>query len=174
MPADGYRWRWCHAIGSSAGPSGPHRLDTQPDSDESAWSASLISPITRGSTSVGRSLKDLQRWKWPAFIHPDDVERIVEKCGASLATDEPSCMKRTPYADGKYRWMLHYKVALRNQQGEIVKRYGSRVDIQDRKCAEESLRRSELYREEGQRLGNMASRTWEVQEEAADPSQKTG
>ncbi len=83
-------------------------------------------------------------------------------------------MKRAPYADGKYRWMLHYKVALRNQQGEIVKRYGSRVDIQDRKCAEESLRRSELYREEGQRLGHMASRTWEVQEEAADPSQKTG
>src|SRR5204863_6959452 len=28
---------------------------------------------------VGRSLEDLQGWKWTAFIHPDDVEGIVEK-----------------------------------------------------------------------------------------------
>jgi hypothetical protein len=39
--------------------------------------------------------------------------------------------------------MLHDKVALRNQPGEIVKWYGSGIDIEDRKCAEKRLRRSE-------------------------------
>ena len=33
---------------------------------------------------VGRSLEDLQGWKWTAFIHPEDVEGIVEKWRASL------------------------------------------------------------------------------------------
>jgi len=44
--------------------------------------------------------------------------------------------------------MLHYKVAHHKQQGEIFNFYGSPVDIQDRKCSEESLQRSERYREE--------------------------
>ena len=28
-------------------------------------------------TFVGRSLEDLQGWKWTAFVHPEDVEGIV-------------------------------------------------------------------------------------------------
>src|SRR5713226_4989487 len=38
---------------------------------------------------VGRPLEDLQGWKWTAFIHPEDVEGIVEKWRASLASGEP-------------------------------------------------------------------------------------
>src|SRR5712671_5391085 len=30
-------------------------------------------------TFVGRSLEDLQGWKWTEFIHPGDVEGIVER-----------------------------------------------------------------------------------------------
>jgi PAS domain-containing protein len=37
----------------------------------------------------GRSLEDLQGWKWTAFIHPEDVEGIVEKWRASLVGGEP-------------------------------------------------------------------------------------
>ena|SRR5258708_24306054 len=38
---------------------------------------------------VGRPLEDLQDWKWTAFIHPEDVEGIVEKWRASLASGAP-------------------------------------------------------------------------------------
>jgi len=56
---------------------------------------------------------------------PDDVEGIVEKWRASLASGEPFLHEtRVLRADGQYRWMLHHKVALRNQQDKIVKWYG--------------------------------------------------
>jgi hypothetical protein len=53
--------------------------------------------------------------------------------------------------------MLHHKVAVRDEHGEIAKRYGSSIDIEDRKCVEESLRQSDFYLQEGQRLGRMGS-----------------
>jgi len=114
---------------------------------------------------VGKPLEHLLGWKWTAFIHPDDVEGIVEKWRASLASGEPFLNEsRVLRADGQYRWMLHHKVALRNQQGEIVKWYGSSIEIEDRKRAEEQLlrstqelQRSEFYLAEGQRLGHMGS-----------------
>jgi PAS domain S-box-containing protein len=114
---------------------------------------------------VGQSLEDLQDWKWTAFIHPEDVEGIVEKWRASLASGEPFLHEaRVLRADGEYRWMLHHKVAGRDGHGEIVKWYGSSIDIEARKQAEEQLRRStqelqrsEFYLAEGQRLAHMGS-----------------
>jgi formate hydrogenlyase transcriptional activator len=92
---------------------------------------------------VGRSLQELQGWKWTAAIHPDDVEGIVQRWRASLASGEPFLYEaRVRRADGEYRWMLHHKIALRDQDGKIIKWYGSSIDIEDRKRAEEQLRGS--------------------------------
>src|SRR5690349_3900 len=121
-------------------------------------------------TFVGRSLEDLQGWKWTAFIHPQDAEGIVEKWRASLATGEPfNHEARVRRADGEYRWMLHRKVAVRDGNGQIVKWYGSSIDIEDRKRTEEQLlrstqelRRSESYLAEGQRLAHMGSWAFDV------------
>ena len=92
---------------------------------------------------VGRPLEDLQGWKWTAFIHPEDVEGILEKWRASLASGEPFLHEaRVLRADGQYRWMLHHKVAVRDECGQIVKWNGSSIDIEDRKRAEGQFRRS--------------------------------
>jgi len=94
---------------------------------------------------VGRSLEDLQGWKWTAAIHPDDVEGIVDKWRVSLATGEPFLYEaRVRRADGEYRWMLHHKVAVRDEHGKIVKWHGSSIDIEDRKHAEEKIREQEV------------------------------
>jgi PAS domain S-box-containing protein len=107
---------------------------------------------------VGCSLEDLQDWKWTAFIHPEDVEGIVEKWRASLASGEPFLHEaRVLRADSEYRWMLHHKVAARDGCGQIVKWYGSSIDIEDRKRAEVQLQRSEFYLAEGQRLAHIGS-----------------
>src|SRR3984893_12321960 len=53
--------------------------------------------------------------------------------------------------------MFHRKVPLRDANGNIVKWYGSSLDIEARKPAEEELRRSEFYLSEGQRLARMGS-----------------
>jgi PAS domain S-box-containing protein len=114
---------------------------------------------------VGKPLEDLEGWKWTAAIHPDDVEGIVAVWRASLASGKPFLYEaRVRRADGEYRWMLHHKVAIRDEQGNIVKWHGSSIDIEDRKQAEEQVRRnaeelqrSEFYLAEGQRLGHMGS-----------------
>src|SRR5438876_1503146 len=86
---------------------------------------------------VGLRLEDLEGWKWTAAIHPDDVTGLVAGWRACLASGEPLEFEaRVRRADGEYRWMLHHKVALRDECGQIVKWYGSSIDIEDRKRAE--------------------------------------
>ena len=93
---------------------------------------------------VGLSLADLQGWGWTARIHPEDVEGAVNRWRASLASGEPfEHEARVRRANGQYRWMLHRKVPLRDEHGNIVKWYGSGTDIEDRKRAEDALRASE-------------------------------
>jgi PAS domain S-box-containing protein len=114
---------------------------------------------------LGATLEQVCGWNWRAFIHPEDVEGIVAKWLACLASGEVfEYETRVRRADGEYRWMFHCKVPLRNGRGNIVKWYGSSLDIDERKTAEERLRRnakelqrSEFYLAEGQRLGHMGS-----------------
>src|SRR5271163_2779862 len=111
------------------------------------------------------TLEQVSGWNWTAFIHPEDVEGIVAKWRASLATGEVfEYETRVRRADGEYRWMFHRKVPLRDELGNIIKWYGSSLDIEERKTAEEQvhrnakeLQRSEFYLAEGQRLGHMGS-----------------
>jgi len=107
---------------------------------------------------LGVTLDDVIGWKWRAFIHPEDVEGIVHKWQASLATGEIfEYETRVRRADGEYRWMLHRKAPLRDERANIVKWYGSSMDIEDRKRAEEAQRRNESFLAEGQRLSHMGS-----------------
>ena len=109
-------------------------------------------------TYVGRSLEDLQGWKWTGTIHPDDVEGIVDRWRASLASGEPFMYEaRVRRADGEYRWMLHHKIALRDGDGKIVKWYGSSIDIEDRKQTEQTLRLTESFLLHAQRLTKAGS-----------------
>jgi formate hydrogenlyase transcriptional activator len=114
---------------------------------------------------LGATLEQVSGWNWKAFIHPEDVDGIVAKWLACLASGEVfEYETRVRRADGEYRWMFHHKIPLRDERGNIVKWYGSSLDIEERKTAEEQLRRnsqtlqrSEFYLAEGQRLGHMGS-----------------
>src|SRR6202162_2130545 len=114
---------------------------------------------------LGAALEQVSGWNWTAFIHPEDLDGIVAKWRACLATGEIfEYETRVRRADGEYRWMFHRKVPLRDERANIVKWYGSSLDIEERKTAEEllsrnaqALQRSEFYLAEGQRLGHMGS-----------------
>jgi formate hydrogenlyase transcriptional activator len=107
---------------------------------------------------LGVTLGEVAGWKWKAFIHPEDVEGIVDKWQACLASGEIfEYETRVRRADGEYRWMFHRKVPLRDANGNIVKWYGSSLDIDERKTAEEALRSSEAYLGEAQRLSQTGS-----------------
>src|SRR6266851_2920452 len=114
---------------------------------------------------LGVTLDKVTGWNWTAFVHPEDVEGILAKWRACLVSGEIfEYETRVRSANGEYRWMFHRKVPLRDANGNIVKWYGSSLDIDERKTAEEQLRRnaeelqrSEFYLAEGQRLAHMGS-----------------
>jgi PAS domain S-box-containing protein len=93
---------------------------------------------------AGCSLEDLQGMKWAASVHSEDVDGMLNAWRTSVASGEPFLYEaRVRRADGQYRWMLHQKVAVRDEQENIVKWYGTSIDIDDRKRAEEAIREGE-------------------------------
>ncbi|HTB83119.1 MAG TPA: PAS domain S-box protein [Candidatus Sulfotelmatobacter sp.] len=112
--------------------------------------------------SVGLPLEKLLGWGWTTVVHPDDIEGEVDLWRACVASGEPFEYEvRTRRPDGKYRWVLHRKVAMRDDRGKIVKWYGSAMDIDDRKRAEQMLRDSHA------RLRALSARVQSVREEEA-------
>jgi PAS domain S-box-containing protein len=90
---------------------------------------------------VGLSPEGLLGWAWTTVIHPEDLKGVVQKWRASLANGRPFVYEaRLRRADGEYRWQLLRRVPLRDIHGNIVKWYGSAIDIEDRMRAEEELR----------------------------------
>jgi PAS domain S-box-containing protein len=96
---------------------------------------------------------------WQDSVHPTDLKSHLEKWRTSLATGEPfeNEVRYRRAEDGQYRWFLSRAVPLRDGKGEIVKWYGVSTDIEERKRAEQALKRSEAYLSEGQRLTHTGS-----------------
>jgi len=93
---------------------------------------------------VGLPLTDLLGWHWTSAIHPADVDEFVAKWRASVLSGQPFLAEsRVRRADGEYRWFLHRKVPLRDELGTIVRWYGSSIEVEDRKRAEEIIRGNE-------------------------------
>ena len=77
-------------------------------------------------------------------VHPEDLPSVMEKWVVDMAAGEPCEYElRLRRADGAFRWFLIRTVPLRDEQGHIVKWYGTSTDIEDRKRAEDALRESE-------------------------------
>jgi PAS domain S-box-containing protein len=118
-------------------------IDTIPALVLSAWPDGTPDFINARWIEQGFSEHDL-RSGLAAVVHPDDLAEIDEKRSRSLATGEPyQAEARLRRANGEYRWYLAHAVTLRDETGRVVKRYAMATDIEDRKRAEESLRRAE-------------------------------
>jgi len=110
---------------------------------------------------TGRSMQDILGRGWDSLVHPDDLTRYVGEWQAAVATGEPmESEARVRRADGDYRWLLIRNVPLRDELGNIVKWYGTSVDIEERHRAEEALRRSEASLHEAQRVSRTGSFGW--------------
>jgi PAS domain S-box-containing protein len=97
---------------------------------------------------VGRSYSGLATTNWTrrtsVITHPDDVSRLEQAWDAALAKGEPfETEQRLRRADGEYRWFATRRAPLRNPDGEVIAWYAATYDIEDRKQAEDALRRSQ-------------------------------
>jgi PAS domain S-box-containing protein len=108
---------------------------------------------------TGLSVEESSGIGWQRAIHPEDLVRHSGKWRVSVSTGQPfeDEARFLCAADGEYRWFLVRGVPLRDHHGRIVKWYGTLTDIEDRKRAEEALRKSEFYLAEGQRLAHTGS-----------------
>jgi PAS domain S-box-containing protein len=83
-------------------------------------------------------------YSWTQTLHPDDVERSLAKFKHSIATGEPLYDEsRARRHDGTYRWFRDVAFPTRDETGKITGWYGTSMDIDDQKKAEEALRQSE-------------------------------
>src|SRR5712675_1399963 len=112
---------------------------------------------------TGLALDEAFGWKWEAVLHPDDRTRVVADWHTALKNGQAmESEARVRRADGEYCWWFIRNVPLRDETGKLVRWYGTAIDIQDRKRAEDALRASEASLLEAQRLTRTCSWRHEV------------
>ena len=117
----------------------------------------------QGLEYFGKTLEDLKGWTTSDAVHPDDLPRAVADWMHSVKTGEPYDVdNRLRGADGVYRWFHSRGLSLRDAEGRIVRWYVLLTDIDERRRAEEKLRRSETYLSEAQTLSHTGSFGWSV------------
>jgi len=89
---------------------------------------------------TGTTFEEMQDWGWKAVHHPDHIDRVVKKIQHSWDTGEiwedtfPLRGK-----DGEYRWFLSRALPIRDENGKVVRWFGTNTDITERKQSEEAL-----------------------------------
>src|SRR6267142_4292367 len=107
--------------------------------------------------------EELANWRTSDAIHPDDLPLTIAAFTRSIQTGEPYEVEHhLRRADGVYRWFHARGLALRDQEGSIVRWYYLLTDVDDRRRAEEALRKSEALLHEAQRLARTGSWSWDV------------
>jgi len=92
----------------------------------------------------GLTLEETQGWGWGKVIHPDDLAQAGGVWEAAVQAQTASEVEyRLRRADGEYRWHLGRSVPVRDGE-TIVAWVGTATDIEDRKRAEDALRRGEV------------------------------
>lgn len=87
---------------------------------------------------------------WRAAVHPDDLAGLEDRWTSVLEPGAPGERPMTPGRearlrryDGEYRWFFFRGSPLHDEAGHLVGWFGTNVDIEDRKRAEEALRARE-------------------------------
>src|SRR5262249_43651522 len=95
---------------------------------------------------TGLSLDEVMAADFRARVyHPDDMERLHEQRQGALARGSPLANEqRARRHDGQYRWFLIQYNPLRDEQGQILRWYATGTDIDERKQAEERVRKENL------------------------------
>jgi PAS domain S-box-containing protein len=127
-----------------------------------AWSAAADGAAEffnrRWLEYAGLTADQAQGWGWTVAVHPDDLDPLVEYWRTIMASGQSGEVEaRLRRFDGVYRWFLFRATASLDDNGRVVKWYGTNTDIEERKRAEQALRRSEAYLAESQRLTRTGS-----------------
>ena len=122
---------------------------------------------TQWAEYTGISVADSLGHCWSQILHPEELERVAAQWKQSLASGaEFDAETRLRRRGGTYRWFKTRALPLRDQNGQILRWFGSCTDISDIVKAREALARS---REDLERL--VRKRTASLREAIADLEQ---
>ena len=92
----------------------------------------------------------LEQWREPGrvaneLVHPEDREQVFYERNKRFLEGKPHELEaRLLRHDGEFRWFLFRMTPLKDEQGHITRWYGTATDIQDRKRAEEEIRKENI------------------------------
>jgi PAS domain S-box-containing protein len=113
---------------------------------------------------TGRTLEELRLWATSDTVHAEDLLRVVQLVTRAITLGNPHDFEtRLRRFDGVYRWFQVRGRPVRDADGRILSWCVLVTDIDERKRAEDALKRSEAFLAEGQRLSRVGSFCWRVE-----------
>ncbi|MFW6358920.1 MAG: PAS domain-containing protein, partial [Chroococcales cyanobacterium] len=120
--------------------------------DETGW---IFWYNKRWFDYTGTTLAEMQGGDWQKVHSPDHIERVVKKFSHCIEKgkiwEDTFPLRRY---DGEYRWFLSRAIPIRNEEGQVLRWFGTNTDITERLQAEEErqelLERERLAREEAE------------------------
>jgi PAS domain S-box-containing protein len=117
-------------------------------SPEVPWTADpngmILDTSLRWEALTGLTKQESLGTGWVRVLHPDDRLPALRAWEKALRTGELLDIQyRIRCRDSEWRWMRVRAAPRRNEDGKIIRWYGTLEDIDDHKKAEEALRRSE-------------------------------
>jgi PAS domain S-box-containing protein len=93
---------------------------------------------------AGKTMDEMSGDGWVNFLHPEEVDHIMESWRTSVETGGPfEVESRLRSADGRFRWFVSRGLPLRDGGGAIIRWYGTCTDMDDWKRAEGVLRETQ-------------------------------
>jgi PAS domain S-box-containing protein len=104
------------------------------------------------------------------IVHPDDLKNLEALRQRMFRENVPSESEaRIRGKDGQYRWFLIRDNPLRDEQGRVLRWYGTRTDIEERKQAEEALRQAQTELAHVSRIMTMGELAASIAHEVNQP-----
>jgi len=98
---------------------------------------------------TGTDFESMKGWGWKAVHHEDHIDRVVERFKSCIHGGhhwEDTFPLRGH--DGVYRWYLSRALPIRNDEGEIVRWFGTNTDIDELRNAQDALRETDQRKDE--------------------------
>ncbi|GAA4439962.1 CheR family methyltransferase [Bremerella cremea] len=118
-----------------------------------AWTCDELPNVTwynrRWYEFTGADFESAQDTGWAESHHPDHIERVFAKL-AEAARNETVWEDTFPLRrhDGVYRWFLSRAVPIRDQDGKVVRWFGTNTDITEQMELEQALKDADRRKDE--------------------------
>jgi PAS domain S-box-containing protein len=92
---------------------------------------------------TGTTPEQVQGWGWQVVHHPEHLERVLNKFRHCIATGE-TWEDTFPLRgkDGQYRWFLSRAIPIRDEQGNVLRWFGTNTDITELRQTEIALQQT--------------------------------